>query len=488
MKVRRHNSLNSLLATLLVVVAAAGCVEPIDITPPEVTDDVELTFQIAVPSAGIMTKADTDIASVGDESKIYDLQVWAFTNGGAASETAVGYGHLTSTDGSIPTITMKLPSRVVNGIAEPNKPDPTKLDFYALANGPSVEFNPVKYPMRSALQGATFGDGDGAGFGTECVSAVPNETDYKGLPMACYSAANFDVTFLRYGFTDTQLRYIDTQADKEIKADEQDPADPFNIEATGLAATPIQKTYLSGLTNDGVNSWMTLWAKLCPTLELKRSIAKIRFVFAKAASMTVTTAEEETPINTEIISISLIDKETPSTPKKVLPKETYLFPRETGTAIRPPSTAIEPEDDYDAFNWTGDNGNSLVPSSSFDEENKTIDTPLRLRWDEYQNTHSAATLSGYSKFLNDEIKDGHAIDKVLYLRESDKTDIYARINFKIGNNTGSTDIRIPDGAKFLRNSWWTVYAYFISYELGFQVTVAPWDGIGSSPNDNSHLQ
>ena len=157
MKVRRHHSLNSLLATLLVVVAAAGCVEPIDITPPEVTDDVELTFQIAIPSAGIMTKAE-NIAAVENESKIYDLQVWAFTHGGAADEVAVGYGHMTSTDGSISTITMKLPSRVVNG-------ENPKLDFYALANGPSVGFTPVKYPMRSALQGATFGDDNGACFG-----------------------------------------------------------------------------------------------------------------------------------------------------------------------------------------------------------------------------------------------------------------------------------------------------------------------------------
>lgn len=465
MKVRRHHSLNSLLATLLVVVAAAGCVEPIDITPPEVTDDVELTFQIAIPSAGIMTKAgdDTGIAAVGNESKIYDLQIWAFTHEGAADETAVGYTHPDiPADGwdptdlaNAPTITMKLPSRVVNG-------ENPKLDFYALANGPSVGFNPVKYPMRSALQGATFGDGNGAGFGTECVSAVPNETDYKGLPMACYSAANFDVTFLRYGLTKEQLTFIKDHPDQQTKPDE--------------------------FSQDQWNYFKDKWDynQLCPTLELKRSIAKIRFVFAKAASMTVTTAEGETPVNTEIISISLIDKETPSTPKKVLPKETYLFPRETGTDVRPAGTTENPEDDYDALTWTGDNGNSLVPSSSFN--NKTVDTPLRLRWDEYQKTHTSATLSGYTDFLDDEIDQNHAIDKVLYLRESDKTDIYARINFKIGDNTGSTDIRIPDGAKFLRNSWWTVYAYFISFELGFDVTVASWDGIGSSPNDNSHLQ
>lgn len=488
MKVRRHNSLNSLLATLLVVVAAAGCVEPIDITPPEVTDDVELTFQIALPDAGILTKADTDIAAVGDESKIYDLQVWAFTHEGTPDETAVGYGHVTS-DGTIPTITMKLPSRIVNGTNP-------KLDFYALANGPSVGFNPVKYPMRSALQGATFGDGNGAGFGTECVSAVPNETDYKGLPMACYSADDFDVKFLRYGFTADQLKGKTGENTYIPNGQLFSSVETIDAAIDNIVGnlTQLQKTNLRALfvnNGDDKDEYPYKWdySKFSPTMSLTRAVGKIRFVFAKAASMTVTTAEGVKPVNTEIISISLIDKETATAADTtdMLPKETYLFPRETGNVVHSAGTGTEyPEDDYAALFWIGDNG-PLVPSSSF--VGNTIDMPLRLRWDEYKSANPSATLSDYSAFLDDEINQNHhAIEKVLYLRESDKEHAYCRIRYKIGDNLGSTDIRIPDDSKVLRNSWWTVYAYFISYELGFQVTAADWDGIGSSPNDNSHLQ
>jgi hypothetical protein len=455
MKVRRHNSLNSLLATLLVVVAAAGCVEPIDITPPEVTDDVELTFQIAIPSAGIMTKAE-NIAAVENESKIYDLQVWAFTNGGAADETAVGYGHMTSTDGSISTITMKLPSRVVNG-------ENPKLDFYALANGPSVGFTAVKYPPRStssetatSLQDATFGKNATATpvtdyFGaTTPTSAVPE----TGLPMACYSAANFEVSFLRYGLTKDQLTFIKDHPNQQDKPEE--------------------------FSQDQWNYFKNKWDynQLCPTLDLKRSIAKIRFVFAKAESMSE---------DVQITSIKLVDG---SDPEDMLPVSTYLFPRETGSDIKPSTVG------YESFSWTGDNV-PLVAASSFKHptdasKDTLIDTPLRLRKDSTIPTGDIVpnnlNMQEYENFLTAQIALKQATERILYLRESDKSDVKCKITYKIGDNEKDALIAIPAGAKLARNTWWTVYAYFISYELGFQVTVAPWDGIGSSPNDNSHMQ
>jgi len=456
MKVRRHHSLNSLLATLLVVVAAAGCVEPIDVTPPEVTDDVELTFQIAIPSAGIMTKAE-NIAAVENESKIYDLQVWAFTHEGTPDETAVGYGHVTS-DGTIPTITMKLPSRVVNG-------ENTKLDFYALANGPSVGFTPVKYPPRStssetatSLQDATFGKNATATpvtdyFGaTTPTSAVPT----TGLPMACYSAADFDVTFLRYGLTSNQVLYIKNHS----KPDEN----------------PAEANFSQAQWNYFKDKWD--YNQLCPTLELKRSIAKIRFVFAKAESMSE---------DVQITSIKLVDG---SDPEDMLPVSTYLFPRETGSDIKPSTVG------YESFSWTGDNV-PLVAASSFKHptdasKDTLIDTPLRLRKDSTIPTGDIVpnnlNMQEYENFLTAQIALKQATERILYLRESDKSDVKCKITYKIGDNEKDALIAIPAGAKLARNTWWTVYAYFISYELGFQVTVAPWDGIGSSPNDNSHMQ
>lgn len=466
MKVRRHNSLNSLLATLLVVVAAAGCVEPIDITPPEVTDDVELTFQIAIPSAGIMTKAE-NIAAVENESKIYDLQVWAFTNGGAADETAVGYTHPDiPADGwdptdlaNAPTITMKLPSRVVNG-------ENPKLDFYALANGPSVGFTAVKYPPRSTsssddvtpLQDATFGKNATATpvtdyFGaTTPTSAVPA----TGLPMSCYYAANFDVSFLRYGFTSEQLKLF---------KDDKPTSRPTNF-------SEVQWAWASAGTN-----WN--YDNVCPKIQLTRSIAKIRFVFTKAESM----ADDQV----QIVSIALVNGENGN----MLPPATYVFPH------------TSPEySGHEAFSWTG---SPLVANDGI----QTVDTPLRLRKDcetvmyDTEHDYAISTVPGdniktpkqmtaqqYEKLLDKSIEAKKtASQKILYLRESDKNDVKCKIGYQF-KNKGATDFgainyatidipkdpTAPSKPVLTRNTWWTVYAYFISYELGFQVTVAPWKG------------
>jgi hypothetical protein len=118
------------------------------------------------------------------------------------------------------------------------------------------------------------------------------------------------------------------------------------------------------------------------------------------------------------------------------------------------------------------------------------DTPLRLRKDsEIEATFGTGpkapkdmTLSEYATFLDTEIEAGHATQRLLYLRESDKTGIIARIEYKIGTGasavSGTADI--PLDTDFHRNRWWTIYTYFMSYGLEFQVTVNPWNGTESS--------
>jgi hypothetical protein len=188
---------------------------------------------------------------------------------------------------------------------------------------------------------------------------------------------------------------------------------------------------------------------LAMSVALKRAVSKIRFVFAKAANMT-----EET----EVTSIEIND---------MLPASTYLFPRESGSAVKPDGTT------YEALNWTGTNGASLILNETF--TGKTVDTPLRLRYD-----HQNSGIPNYEAFLDDEIEQNHAIQKILYLRESDQSGIVAHIHYKVGTSTGTADIAISSGAQLARNSWWTVYAYFMSFELGFQVTVHDdWDGYGA---------
>lgn len=454
MNVRRRYSLISLVAAFLMMAAGTACVEPIDVTPPEMADEVELSFQIALPTAEIMTKAY--VAAVDNESMIYDLQIWAFKHGGDAEEVAVGYTHPAIpqegwADPSAQTITMKFRSAFINS-------DSPKVDFYVLANGPSVELADAKSKKRSELQEALI-----TGFGATPVTKVPD----KGLPMVAYfdkGGVGFDLTFLRYGFTSTQLDVF-----KSIMP--SDKPDSFSAAQWAWA--------------QNISNWRqyACYEEFCPKIELKRAVAKIRFVFAKAANMSATT---------EITSISINSVANATSPQPMLPASTYLFPRETGSAIYPDGTA------HEAFSW-----DPLVPATSFKHSSDAakdtlVDTPLRLRKD--SETESEITSGGtkkapkdmsaqeYETFLNTEIVAKHALERILYLRESDKENIYARIHFKIGGTPGTADIPIPTNEKLSRNTWWTVYAYFISYELGFQVSVMPWDGIGSSPNTNSHMQ
>ena len=456
MNVRRHNRLIYLLAAFLMMAAGTACVEPINVTPPELADEVELSFQINLPSAEIMTKADVN--PVVPEARIKSLWIWAFTNGGADTEEAVGYANpMVDSDGwddtSDKTITMKLRSAVVNS----SNP---KLDFYALANGEAVGFNlqNPKKPTRQALKEALISGNVATGFGTACVSEVPDAC----LPMtACYTGG-FDITFLRLGFTAAQLAQFKTT---------KPTSPPTNF-------------------SDAQWAWADLpgnWAydKVSPKIDLQRAVAKIRFVFAKAETMTA---------EAQITSIELGDSDDF---KDMLPASTYLFPRGSESPIYPEGT------NYESFSWTGANSAPLVTNSQL----LTVDTPLRLRKDSEIETGgtkpSVMSPQQYEDFLTSEIETGNkpSTQKLLYLRESDKSAVKCKIGYQF-KKTGETDfgtvnyttIDIPRDPgtqqyyRLTRNTWWTVYAYFISYELGFQVTVMPWDGVGSSENTNSHLQ
>lgn len=459
MNVRRHNRLTYLVAAFLMMAAGTACVEPINVTPPEMADEVELSFQIALPSVEIMTKADVD--PVVPEARIKSLWIWAFTNGGADDEVAVGYANpMVDSDGwddtSDKTITMKLRSAVVNS----SNP---KLDFYAVANREAVGFNlqKPKKPTRGELKEALISGTEATGFGTACVSEVPDAC----LPMTAYfdnNGSGFDISFLRYGFTAAQLAKF-----KETKP--SDWPDDFSVAQRAWADLPGNWDY----------------DKVSPKIDLQRAVAKIRFVFAKAESMTA---------KAQITSIELGDGDNFD---DMLPASTFLFP---GTEIKPSTAGYEP------FKWAITNS-ALVANDDI----LTVDTPLRLRKDSEIETGgkkpSEMTPQQYEDFLTSEIGTKSDTQKLLYLRESDKSAVKCKIGYqfqKEGESTFGTvnyaTIDIPTYApnpayptirefyKLTRNTWWTVYAYFISYELGFQVTVMPWDGVGSSENTNSHLQ
>lgn len=410
MKFRRLHTLFFLLAALLTMAAGVGCVEPYDGKPSEYV----LSFKVAPSGADLMTKAD--VTGTADESKIYDLRVWAFPSqiagmSDAEANTAVAYWEDKAVGGQT-SVSVNLPfPNSVNGRLD-NDPS-VSVDLYVLANAPSVgsTFEGLSV-TRADLEGAKITGISSMGFGTACVddTFLAGENG-KGLPMTG-TLSDVDITFLKNA-------------------------------GTGSLSSPIS---------------------------LKRAVSKIRFVFAKASNMTA---------DTEISSIEIIDSGT--TGEGMLPGSTYLFPRSP--------FALPENQSYATVPWTGASGTALLPNEEFVK----IDTPLRLRKDSeiISDGQSSAPSSWtdpkvYEEFLTTEIDAGYAIQKILYLRESDKSNIKARISYKIGGVSKTpVDIAIPavastDTPVFQRNRWWTVYVYFISYELGFQVTVNDkWDGYGA---------
>ena len=157
--------------------------------------------------------------------------------------------------------------------------------------------------------------------------------------------------------------------------------------------------------------------------------------------------------DTEITSIEIVDRAA-TEDAKMLPTYSYLFKEEVSS-------------ETEALKWP--NTGKLLESFS-----KTIDTPLRLRWD-YYNRNNDKSIVDYETFLSSNDVVGSTEQKVLYLRESNKNNIKIKINYKIWTDensvyTNSAYIDIPAGAKLARNSWWTVYAYFMSFELDVQIT------------------
>ena len=486
---RRFHILSCIAAAVLLTVAAGGCVEPL--YPDEVKKDPaarELTVRIYLP-AGMTSGTKAAAGSVSAdaaENALHEIQVWAYLHRsgatGADQEGPVAYlAERIFSDSELAENYIERTIVIPGHVMEMDASD-LKFDFYVLGNASSlgVTFSEPRKVTRGTLKKLTFGKKDNTNrFGDATTTTVPAE----GLPMACFyngeAGGGFDVSFLQYRFTDAQLNFI-----KMSTSD-------YDLDDATLHLTQAQKNFLEGLGT--FTSWSELWEafqeKCCPFLIIRRAVAKVRFVFAKAESMEAT--------ETRIDKITFGDYSVPEQPEGVIPDSTYVFPRESGNMSLPANTT------YSHLEWTGSiPEHETTPAPLLSNDNiGLIDTPLRLRsdsdiasaYDDDAHTciPNSTTAQLYNQLLSYEVGKGHATEKVLYLRESDKP-LQGRIYYHIGEEEKTPASFSMDGLSdthfyFYRNCSWTVYAYFTSHGLEFQVTAAPWEWIPSSDLETSHL-
>lgn len=424
-----------LLAMLLAAFAGAGCVEPLrPEDKPGNVRGVRLPLRIQLP-AGVkpVTKAGTDgpVAGVGAESMLYSLQVWAFSHPLKPeqqmsdaekelflNENAIAYLNVPNVNvlGSLDANTTVEVSLLIPEYVLSRSDEELKLDFYVLGNGASVGMGDAGVQKRSALRDTVF---KGNYFGTNVtnlIEAVPS----GGLPMACFfdnRGNGFDIAFLKTDPNPTAER----------------------MEELG---------------------------RVWPSMELSRSVARMRFLFAQATGMT----------GTSIDSVRLYNFDSAGD-AGLIPDESFVFPREDAASEISLPEGIR----YESFTW-GSYYSGLVGIIG------QMDDPLVLTSNsEVMRGMSAQFFDTYVQNLLDQPGSSNKpTSKVLYLRESDRP-IKGRIYF---NGKRTTDgelvepsksvdftmegLGFPDRTNFYRNHSWTVYAYMIGQHMDVDVRLDDW--------------
>lgn len=452
------------LATALLALVTAGCVEPLRPLDPRSDGASYLPIAVYVPSAPATKASGGLVASKTAESTLYDLEVWAYTHQAANQtskdfEGAVAYLCLPSINSSavvdgVLDVSLRIPDFVMS------RPDSLlKFDFYILGNGRSVGVDlsnsATAKLTRGDVKGKVFGDNDGSGFGASTVLAVPDgsvEGKGKGLPMTGFfnnGGEGFDLSFLKYNFTNDQMTYVKNHHGQAYDSTDDD--------FVALGLTAAQKSYLE---NHCVVAGHWNWFRLSPSVTLTRAVSKLRFVFAKTRGL----------METQIVSVELVDYNDES---YVIPSQSYLFPRETD-----PEDFALPGNDYVKVSM----GSSRLPLL-LNDDIKEDPNPVRLRGtstieDPYFGQPASMSAQQYDNFLTAWIGEDIETEKLLYLRETDKP-IKGRIHYKLGESYNTATFNMLDiGASNLhRNYSWTVYAYYSTdpRRLEVETYVLPWD-------------
>lgn len=438
---RRLHILLMALATALLAAVAAACVQPLEQDPidPNARDFI---IRLYVPDGRPDSKAATgEVASMGNESKLYNLQLWMFDHadpdatGDALAAidaaTAVVYSEVTDIrsgagwantenrasgyytewiDANTLEIHCALPGYLMD------RPDEDMLfDFYILANHTAIGSPASRTMTRGELKSLTFGHvGSSDPFGvTNPCTGVASGT---GLPVSGL--------YLGENGTGVDLSFLKTA---------------------------------SSLTIEQIHQKL-------PVVQLQRAVSRIRFVFARPTGLN----------NVQIQRIEINGNQ--------IPVETFVFPRGNGQPALPGNayesavTLLANADDT-----------PLIPAAGILE----VPDPLLLR--SGCDTAVTFTLNGtsltkkpkdmsaqqYDSYLTWAIGDKTTTEKLVYLRESDKK-IKGRIVYSLNGGTtfqeATFEMDDQDATSFHRNHSWTVYGYFRGgHLLQIWPFVNPWE-------------
>lgn len=428
---RSLHHLALLLAMVLLSIAGSGCVEPLASEPEE--DWVKLPIRIYLPSPEIATKAETTEPVSGryKESSVSQLQIWAFTHPvspmpeGLNLETwdderpraFISIESLDEADwqyeeGSAKTLTVYM------AIPPSSLNHPvSKLDFYVVGNKNTIDpDNTIAVNMtRGTLKSLCFGNDEGFSTSTDRGNMVTwTSTDPSPNPRPFLPIT---------GFFDNRGQGFDI-------------------------------SFLKSSSHLSVKEWEEqgiVW----PQIQITRAVSRIQFVFTQAKGLRYN----------QIHRIELTDYEADAGSQGVIPSKTFLFPREDSSTEKIPSDCT-----YQTVIWGGDKDAPLITNGAIPE----ISDPLRLRYDSEALREMSAQY--YDDFLQEEVLAGHAVEKILYLRESDKT-IKGKIYYSIGFGEEEEAVFYMPGPdpSFYRNHSFTVYAYFIGNHLEVNVAVQDWE-------------
>lgn len=430
---RSSHILRVLLAMALLAFVGAGCVEPLRPEDKPAGKSLLLPLQIHLPAGSrAATKAisDGEVAGLAEESNLHTLQVWAYShplkreNEMSAeerdlflNESPVAYLNVPNVsvlerldENTSVEVSMIIPEYILNRSEEA-----LKLDFYVLGNGASVSVGSEQSKLkRSEIREVFF---EGIDFGTNSAQTNFGGVPADGLPLACFfdnRGSGYDISFLK--------------------------TDPH----------PTQER-------------MEEMGRVWPEMELTRSVARMRFLFAETTGMT----------GNHIDSIKLFNFDSPDDPG-VIPTKTFVFPREEATDI-----ALPDGYSYETVTW-----GSVYSGLLMDGEIGEMDDPTIL----CSNSELMRNMSAqfYDTYVNKCIDSGWVTPKVMYLRESNRP-IKGRIYYNGQRGEGDVlleasrtvdfnmvGLGFPERTNFYRNHSWTVYAYMIGQHMEVDVRLDDW--------------